>query len=213
MRVLFLTWMLLLIAPLYAGGAADTRCWLETGVIKSFKDCMDFELQWGERWRNDCRHPHYTYGEIGLYLQVGCGWELQPVYRQIYRLQDMKWKADNNPRFSVIKHWDLQRIRLSNRSRLDYRDLSHNFFFRNRFKAIFRQRFLPFNLIPFAATECFLKKGCNLTQVRFEGGFLREVEKSNRRRDIKLSYMHRLRDDSGTWHGYHTFLFTFLVAM
>lgn len=208
-----LPFLIFSIASLYAGGATDTRFWLELGSVKSINKCIDFEFDWGERWKGNCKHPHYTYADIAFYFKAGDSWELQPSYRHVYRLSNGEWEEDHNPRFSVIKHWDFCRIRFSDRNRIDYRDLSNIFYYRNRFKAVFPHRFLPFDLAPFVATEVYLKKGTTLSQARFETGVLREVRDNYRRRNVKLSYMHRLRDDSGTWHGYHTILFTLLVAM
>ena len=192
-------------SSLEAGGAKETQLWIEGTASHEISDKFTVNGIGGFRWGDEAFRLFFQYGELGLSYSLNKCWSITPSYRQSFRYDGCRWHTGGRPRLALKRKWKWCAFENSWRQLVEYKRLSRDWFYRNRFIASLPGKWVS----PFVSEEFFLRRASDLAQNRIETGIF-----ANPSSCLKgmLSYMFRLNKVGVTWYGYHVFRCYFTLS-
>ena len=113
-------------------------------------------------FRNDMSDFYFAYIDAGLEYKLNPAWRISAAYRQgWWKVQD-EWERESRPLINLTWSGKIKAIRMTNRSRLEFRyyewDKSDDIRFRNRTRIEFPWEVLPGGIKPYLEEEFFYGK-------------------------------------------------------
>lgn len=198
-----LCFSLIILAAFSLGHAqpqGDWQLWKVVSMEKKMNDGVGLNLEEETRWSEDMNRFAYESLDIGL-LYGACGWlDLGGNFRYVIDDDDGQWEHEARPHLNAILKYAWRGVKLSNRSRFEYRYLT-------RTKDTWRYRNLsevkvPFNWAAFTISPCLREEAFfkfdqdDYNQNRLSGGIQFELSKHI---EIELFYLWQSLKSLGKW--------------
>ncbi|MFA6636995.1 MAG: DUF2490 domain-containing protein [Candidatus Omnitrophota bacterium] len=151
---------LMLSSRALAYGSGDFQYWNTNGI--EWKARKDWKVALGEelRFGGAAGELHYQHTDIdAVYSGIAPWLDIKAGYRHIFNKGKKHWEYENAPNFNAIVKFDVWGFKVSDRSRIEYRnieDKKNNWRYRNQLKARFSLRFEKVEVAPYLADEIFL---------------------------------------------------------
>ncbi|HPN72990.1 MAG TPA: DUF2490 domain-containing protein [Candidatus Omnitrophota bacterium] len=145
------------VAEAYEDG--DFQYWnvneIEWKAAKDWKLSLEDELRWG----GGASQLYYQHYDLSVsYLGIAKWFEIKAGYRQIFNKGKKSWMYENVGKLDGTLKFDLFGFKLSDRSRLEYRDIEDkkdNWRYRNFFKAKIPMNIGKLQFAPYAGDELY----------------------------------------------------------
>ena len=113
-------------------------------------------------WRDDMSDFYFAYLDAGVEYKFNSAWSLGAAYREGWWKIQGDWERENRPLINLTWAGTLKDIRITNRSRLEFRyyewDKDDDLRFRNRTRIEFPWEVLPGGISPYLEEEIFYGK-------------------------------------------------------
>ena len=183
--------LLSLILPL-AAGAKD----LDWGSTHDLYISAPLSEKWSVQasaeavlW-NDFSDLYFGFADIGIGYKFLPAWRVEVAYRRAWVKPKDEWLTENRPLINLNWSGKINDVRLSNRSRIEFREYTWNkkddIRFRNRTRIELPWSILPFEIKPYFEEEFFYgKESARIEKNWLTGGLYYKASKQVK---IKLGY-------------------------
>ena len=154
--------VIVLFLPAYAFAFADGdfQYWnterISYKINKEWKIGLEEEFRFG----NNAGNLYYQHSDIGVSYSGLAEWiDLGINYRLVFEEKNDKWKYENRPHFNATLKYNLDNVKLSDRSRIEYRakeKASDSWRYRNKFTIKIPLKVGEVEINPYIADEIFL---------------------------------------------------------
>lgn len=155
--------MALLVAvflPLFVKAAlaeSDWEYWSQFEAKIELKNDLSLLVKPELRFSDDMSDHYYTHLEIGLDWKVNSWLAISPCYRHVEQKKNDNWSTEKRPHLNATIKWKMsEKIKMSNRFRLEYRIMESNEAFRYTNKTtLFLPSVTELKIEPYLADEFF----------------------------------------------------------
>jgi len=165
---------LFLATKVYSYDDGDFQIWnTDSEELKINKDSkLVFEEEF--RWGGNATEFFYQHYDVGLFHNLEKWLNIGGGYRHVYELKKGKFEPENEPYVTANLLWDIEGLKLEDRSRLEYRHFDYqddSWRYRNKATVKLPWKFTKLEFQPYFADEIFLEfDGFELTRNRFYSG-------------------------------------------
>jgi len=158
----------------YAYDNGDFQIWhtenQDLQIGKGTKLTQEEEWRFGEN-ASEFYYQHYDWGVVyGFDKRLDIGLN----YRQVYEKYKKKWREENRPHVNATIKFDLWKLKLEDRNRIEYRHFRYKDDFiryRNKLAIKYPFDFQGIKIIPYVSDEIFIaSNGTGFNENRFYAG-------------------------------------------
>ena len=192
---------LFLAANVYAYDDGDFQVWNtdveEFKINKNAKIAFEQEFRWG----NNASEFYYQHYDDGLFYDLQKWLNIGGGYRQVYESKRGKFKLENEPYVTATLFWDLEGLKLEDRSRMEYRHFDYqedSWRYRNKVTMKLPWKFTKLEIQPYVSDEVFVGFGSinQFNQNRFSAGTAMSITKNIK---AEIYYMLQTTKGTGKW--------------
>ena len=139
---------------------------------------------------DDFSDVYFGYVDLGVGYKFHPAWRIEAAYRQAWFQPKDNWFTEHRPLVNLSWFGKVKEIRLSNRSRIEFREYTWNktddIRFRNRTRADLPWAILPFEIKPYFEEEFFYGKNSEHIEKNWLTGGL--YYKASKQVKLRLGY-------------------------
>jgi hypothetical protein len=176
--------IMLVVNVCFGGNNTGFQWWPAVGVSCKINDKWKFEFEQEERLSDDASNMYYEHSDFGfVYSGLGEWIDLGFNYRQVYQKDSAgEYQYENRPHFNVTFKGKLRGWDVSDRSRIEYRNIQNgddSWRYRNKIAVKFPIELTDLKLQPYVANEAFITfDPDDFAKNRFYTGFTFKLTKN-----------------------------------
>jgi len=188
-------------AQAYAYNDGDFQVWNtdveEYNINKDLKVALEEEFRWG----GDAHEFYYHHYDLGLAYVLNKYWSIGGGYRQVYELNNRKFRMENEPYLTATLFLSKGGFNFESRNRLEYRYFKYKADsgrYRNKFTLKYPIKFSKVGIQPFISDEVFFGFGGTnqFNQNRLSSGLGLDLTKNIK---VEVYYMLVTTKSSAHW--------------
>ena len=183
----------------------DFQYWNSETISGKLTDTWTADIEQGFRFGNDASDFYHQYSDLGFTCPGLTDWFKFGInYRLVFEESNDEWNYENRPHLNAILQYNIHGFKLSNRSRLEYRDKESGddgWRYRNKFSIKIPIKITRFEIQPYAAEEFFID--FNIKQInrnRLYSGFAFKITK---KLSGEIFYLRQSTESSDRWTDYN----------
>jgi len=185
----------------FAFDNGDTQYWNTESISWKINDVWAVKLEEEFRFGDNASDFFYQHSDLGLTYSGFAQWlALGLNYRGIFEESKNNWQYENRPHLNVVLKTKVNDIRISNRSRLEFRirkSVEDKTRYRNKSTIKLPVKWSRFEWQPYIADEIFLEfESTEMTRNRLYAGF---GGKLNKYLGLEFYYILETKKSSDDW--------------